>query len=71
MAGEKAGVPSVGIMTSAFVSAAELMARVLGAEGYPFAVIEHPVSSANLDKLAEQARLAAERSRDLLVGAAS
>ena len=34
-------------MTDRFVTAAELMARVLGADGYPFAVIEHPISSAS------------------------
>jgi|TARA_B110000263_G_scaffold169950_1_gene148048 hypothetical protein len=34
-------------MTSNFVSAAELMANVLGMPGYAFAVIDHPVSSAS------------------------
>ncbi len=34
------------VMTERFVSAAELMARVLGMPGYPFVVIPHPVSSA-------------------------
>jgi hypothetical protein len=34
-------------MTNRFVSAAELMSRVLGMEGYEFAVIPHPVSSAS------------------------
>ena len=34
-------------MTERFVSAAELMSRVLGMEGYQFAVIPHPVSSAS------------------------
>jgi hypothetical protein len=34
-------------MTERFVSAAELMARVLGMEGYQFAVIPHPLSSAS------------------------
>lgn len=34
-------------MTANFVSAAELMSRVLGAPDYDFAVIEHPVSSAD------------------------
>jgi len=33
-------------MTSEFVSAAELMARVLGMAGYEFCVIDHPISSA-------------------------
>jgi hypothetical protein len=38
-------------MTERFVSAAELMSRVLGMEGYEFAVIPHPVSSASDDDL--------------------
>lgn len=56
-------------MTSQFVSAAELMARVLGADGYPFVVIEHPISSASLDALATRAREAAAHSARLLTGA--
>ena len=67
MAGDRLGVPSVGVMTTRFVTAAELMARVLGADGYPFAVIEHPISSATDAALAEQARLAVERSLEILV----
>ena len=35
------------VMTTRFVSAAELMARVLGFPGYAFAVIAHPISSAS------------------------
>jgi hypothetical protein len=43
------GTPAVGVMTSNFVSAAELMAKVLGMPmpGYAFAIIDHPVSSAS------------------------
>lgn len=67
MAGERLGLPSVGVMTDRFVTAAELMARVLGADGYPFAVIEHPISSASDAALDEQARLTVERSIELLV----
>ena len=42
-------------MTEKFVSAAELMSRVLGADGYPFAVIDHPVSSATSGELLARA----------------
>ncbi len=57
-------------MTETFVSAAELMARVLGADGYPFAVIEHPISSADGPALADRAeRAAAECARLLTTGA--
>ena len=54
-------------MTEKFVSAAELMGRVLGADGYPFVVVTHPISSASPDELAERARAAAESCREHLV----
>ena len=69
MIGEKIGKPSVGIMTTQFVSAAELMAKVLGADGYPFVVIDHPISSASGGTLDAWARQAARESMDLLIGA--
>ncbi len=59
-------MPSVGIMTTQFVSAAELMAKVLGLPGYPFVVIDHPISSATLDELADRARQAADEVAALL-----
>lgn len=43
-------------MTTRFVSAAELMSRVLGMPGYLFAVIDHPVSSADDAGLRAMAR---------------
>jgi len=54
-------------MTSRFVSAAELMARVLGMPGYRFAVIDHPLSSASDERLAEYARATVEQARGLLL----
>lgn len=53
-------------MTTRFVSAAELMSRVLGMPGYAFAVIDHPVSSATDDRLAAMARATIEQARRLL-----
>ena len=44
MSGERVGTPSVGIMTSAFVDGAALMAGALGVPGFGFAVISHPIS---------------------------
>ena len=52
---ERVGPPAVGAMTSNFVSAAELMAKVLGMPGYDFAVIDHPVSSATDEELEARA----------------
>ena len=42
-------------MTSNFVSAAELMAKVLGMPGYAFSIIDHPVSSASDQQLKAKA----------------
>jgi hypothetical protein len=52
---EQVGTPAVGVMTSNFVSAAELMAKVLGMPGYAFSVIDHPVSSASDQELEARA----------------
>lgn len=38
-------------MTTRFVSAAELMSRVLGMPDYKFSIIEHPIASADDAKL--------------------
>jgi hypothetical protein len=54
-------------MTTRFVSAAELMARVLGFPGYEFAVIPHPISSATDDNLRDMAAAAITQARRLLL----
>lgn len=68
MAGDKNGIPSIGVMTTKFVSAADLMSRVLGAEGYRYVVIEHPISSASMEVLGERARQAVADSVAILTG---
>jgi len=65
--GEKSGIPSIGIMTTKFVSAAELMSRVLGVEGFAFVTITHPISSASDALLAERARAAVADSLRILL----
>jgi hypothetical protein len=47
-------------MTEAFVGAADLMCRVLGADDYEFVVIPHPISSATPEQLAAAARQATD-----------
>lgn len=42
-------------MTTQFVSAAELMASVLGMPDYQFCVIDHPISSASDKELETRA----------------
>ncbi|MGF1595868.1 MAG: hypothetical protein ACFCVK_02905 [Acidimicrobiales bacterium] len=67
MSGELLGLPSVSIMTEAFVDAATLMARVLGADDHHFIAIDHPISSATTDDLVARARDAARQVVDHLV----
>lgn len=55
------------VMTTRFVSAAELMARVLGFPGYAFAVIPHPVSSADDAALRDMAASAMRQARERLL----
>jgi hypothetical protein len=57
----------VGVMTKNFVSAAELMCRVLGIPEYKFAIIGHPISSASDEQLAEYARATIDQARKLLL----
>jgi hypothetical protein len=56
-------------MTNRFVSAAELMCRVMGMPDYKFAVIDHPLSSASDADLAHYARATLEQARRLLIRA--
>ena len=67
MTAEKNGLPAVAVMTENFVSAADLMSQVLGAPGYAYSVIDHPVSSASDAALRERARVTVERVRQLLI----
>ncbi len=65
--GERLGLPSVGIITAPFESAAQLMARVLGAEGYRFVLTDHPISSAGEAALTTWARRALDESLPILL----
>ena len=60
-------MPAIGVMTTRFVSAAELMCRVLGMPGYEFVVIGHPISSASDAELAGYARTTIEQAKRLLL----
>ena len=55
-------------MTSMFAGAADMMARALGAEGYAYVVIDHPISSASPEALAERARKAVADCAAILLG---
>ena len=58
------------VMTTRFVGAAELMARVLGFPGYRFAVVPHPISSAGDDQLRAMAAQTMTQARQILFGPA-
>lgn len=60
-------MPAFGVMTTNFVSAAELMAQVLGMPGYAFAIIDHPVSSASDAVLRERAIVALKQGSAMLL----
>ncbi len=65
---EKLGVPAIGVMTTRFISAADLMARVLGADGYRYVAIEHPISSATSAALDAEAKRTVEEALSILAG---
>ena len=54
-------------MTTKSVSAAELMAKVLGMPNYQFSVIEHPMSSATDEQLQRQAMSVIEDIGQLMI----
>ncbi len=60
-------MPAVGVMTSAFVDGAELMAGACGAPDYGFAVIEHPISSATGEELLERAAEIVRQAEELVL----
>ena len=53
-------------MTSAFVNGARLMATALGAPGYRFAVIDHPIAASTDSELADKAEVTLEQAHELL-----
>lgn len=61
------GTPAVAVMTTKFVSAADLMARVLGMPDYKFAIIDHPVSSASDAELESCALTTLDAIQDLIL----
>ena len=54
-------------MTTRFISAAQMMCRVLGMPSYEFVAIGHPISSASQETLAEYASATVEQARHLLL----
>ncbi len=50
---EKRGIPSVVVISEAFVQNAKAIAKLSGIPDYPFIVVPHPVSSLDAEGLEE------------------
>lgn len=64
---EKRGIPALLITTPPFVDAVTTMARVSGMDAMVWAVVSHPIGSAEEDELREKAREAARLFREVIV----
>ncbi len=53
---ERHGVPAASILTDAFTPSGNAMARTMGAKGYRYAVIPHPISNLTAEQCRERAR---------------
>jgi hypothetical protein len=63
---ERLGIPAVAVITDRFERSAEIVARLNGLSGYPFAVIGHPVANDSDDALRVKAEIAVKRIVPLL-----
>jgi hypothetical protein len=67
IAAERQGIPAIGVTTTRFINAAEMMCRMLGMLNYKFVAIGHPISSASQETLAEYGRHIVEQASQLLL----
>jgi hypothetical protein len=63
---ERLGIPAVAVITDRFERSAEIVAKLNGLPGYPFAVIGHPVANDSDDALRVKAEIAVKRIVPLL-----
>jgi hypothetical protein len=63
---EKAGIPSVAVVTDAFVVTGRAMAASWGIPDFPFISVPHPVANLNSEELMEYAFRASREAVDLL-----
>ena len=63
---ERLGIPAVAVITDRFERSAQIVARINGLPGYPFAVIGHPVANDSDDALRVKAEIAVKRIVSLL-----
>ena len=60
-------MPAAAICTEPFISSGNAIAKIRGIEGYPFAVIPHPVGSLEDEGVAARARQALPQVLELLL----
>jgi hypothetical protein len=63
----QAGIMATAIITDRFVPTAQVMARVSGMPGHPFAVIPHPISNNSDTVLREKAADAVQQCARILL----
>ena len=59
---EALGVPSIAICTEPFTSGAKAMTLLGGMEGYPFAVVRHPIGSLTTMEIREKLPISPKKS---------
>jgi len=64
---EQAGIIATAIITDRFVPTAQMMAKVSGMPGHPFAVIPHPISNNSDAVLREKAADAVQQCARILL----
>ena len=64
---EKAGKPAAAICTEPFVPTGHSIAKIRGIDGYPFAVVTHPVGSVEDAVVMERAHQALPRVLEILL----
>jgi hypothetical protein len=63
---EQRGKPAAVICTEQFITSARMTAQTFGMDGYPVAVIQHPIGRVSDSELEERAKAAFPQVVDLL-----
>ena len=64
---EDRGVPTAVLISDEFIPGVQAIARTRGLDGYPFAVVKHPIGSLADDDLKERAKDALPQVLDILM----
>ena len=64
---EQLGKPSLAICTHPFEPTSKMIARTLSLPDFPFALVDHPIGSANADELSARAAAAYDQGMRILL----